>query len=205
MVLVTVELALPPGLTVAEDHRASVEESVDLDRGLMPARAVPVVALVVLGPGPTLEVVDSVEVPDHGRVLVKDLVVLASLRAPDLGLALEKGQVAATEAALIRGLAQGMVVVLVALAKPLEAEEELLDPGTKPEELASEKLAAVVVVRHGLRMVASVLVEKEVDGTSLRDPSSAEVSEVLVEKLIAGTFHKGQNFQVALIPGIKVL
>ncbi|KAL1419249.1 hypothetical protein MTO96_005343 [Rhipicephalus appendiculatus] len=182
MAAAAVELALAPGLTVEEDHRASAEESADLDRGPMLAREVPVVALVVLDPGPTPEVVDSVEVPDRGRALDRAV---------------------ATEAALIHGLEQGTPVGLVVLVKPLE-EELVSDPGTKPEELAAAKLAAAAAVRPGLRTVASGLVEKEVDGTSLRDPSSAEVSEVLVEKVLAGTFHRDRNFLVALIPGIKV-
>lgn len=180
-VVVAVQLDLVLGLTPAADRRASAEELVDQDHGLMLARAT-----VVLDRGLTPEVVDSAEVPDHGKARVKARVALASLRAPDLGLAREKDRAVATEAvpALIHGPELGRPADLVALASPSEEEELALDRGTKPEDSVVARLAvAVAVVHRGPRMVASGPVAKELDGT----------------------FHKDRNSLVALTPGIKVV
>lgn len=179
-VVVAVQLDLVRGLTPAADRRASAEELVDQDHGLMLVRAT-----VVLDRGLTPEVVDSAEVPDHGKARVKALVALASLRAPDLGLAREKDRAVATEAvpALIHGPELGRPADLVALASP-EEEELASDRGTKPEDSVAARLAvAAAVVHRGPRTVASGPVAKELDGT----------------------FHKDRNSLVALTPGIKVV
>lgn len=178
--VVAVQLDLVRGLTPAADRRASAEELVDQDHGLMLVRAT-----VVLDRGLTPEVVDSAEVPDHGKARVKALVALASLRAPDLGLAREKDRAVATEAvpALIHGPELGRPADLVALASP-EEEELASDRGTKPEDSVAARLAvAAAVVHRGPRTVASGPVAKELDGT----------------------FHKDRNSLVALTPGIKVV